>query len=89
MEDTIKLPHKLTLNERSQLTMTGVTEVLSFDEETVVLRTCMGILTVHGEGLQLKNLSLEGGQAAVHGTVVAMVYEQPRSERGWLGRLRR
>lgn len=89
MEDTIKLPHKLTLNERSQLTLTGVTEVLSFDEETVVLRTGMGILTVHGEGLQLKNLSLEGGQAAVYGTVAAMIYEQPRPERRWLGRLLR
>ncbi len=87
IDDTISLPHKLTLNERKQLTMTGVTEVVSFDEESVVLKTCMGLLTVHGQALQLKNLSLDGGQVAVEGTVAAMIYEEPRPERGRLGRL--
>lgn len=86
-EDSIALPHKLTLNQRKTLTMSGVTEVVSFDDETVVLKTCMGILTVHGQSLQLKNLTLEGGQVAVEGTIAAMIYEEPKAERGWLGRL--
>ncbi|MBR5529246.1 MAG: YabP/YqfC family sporulation protein, partial [Oscillospiraceae bacterium] len=34
-ETELQLPHKLTLNERKSLTMTGVTEVVSFDENTV------------------------------------------------------
>ena len=67
--------------------MTGVTEVVSFDEEAVVLKTCMGLLTVHGQALQLKNLSLDGGQVAVEGTVAAMIYEDSRPERGRLSRL--
>ena len=79
------LPHKLTLNERKQLTVTGVTEVVSFDENAVVLKTTLGLLTVHGQGLQLKNLSVEGGQVAVEGTVSAFVYEEPRG--GGLRRL--
>lgn len=87
IDDTISLPHKLTLNERKQLTMTGVTEVVSFDEEAVVLKTCMGLLTIHGQALQLKNLSLDGGQVAVEGTVAAMIYEEARPERGRLSRL--
>lgn len=82
-EDSIRLPHKLTLNERKGLTMTGVTEVVSFDDSAVVLRTGLGILTVHGQQLQLKNLSLDGGQVAVDGTVSALIYEEPRPERGW------
>lgn len=82
-EDNIRLPHKLTLNERKGLTMTGVTEVVSFDDSAVVLRTGLGILTVHGQQLQLKNLSLDGGQVAVDGTVSALIYEEPRPERGW------
>ena len=41
-----QLPHKLNLNERRQLTMTGVTEVHSFDENTVVLQTSLGLLIV-------------------------------------------
>lgn len=81
-EDSIRLPHKLTLNERKGLTMTGVTEVVSFDETAVVLKTGLGQLTIHGQQLQLKNLSLEGGQAAVDGTVCALIYEEPRKSGG-------
>lgn len=58
------LPHKLQLNERTSLTMTGVAEVVSFDENTVVLQTSLGLLVIQGQQLQLKNLTLEGGQVA-------------------------
>ena len=71
-------PHKLTLNERKMLTMTGVTEVISFDDTAVVLRTCLGILTIQGQQLQLKNLSQDGGQLAVDGRISALTYEEPR-----------
>ena len=85
MAESLGLPHKLTLTERKNMTMTGVTEVVSFDENMVVLKTSLGLLTIHGQGLQLKNLSLEGGQVAVDGTVSAFLYEEPRS--GGLRRL--
>ena len=77
-----QLPHKLSLNERKNLTMTGVTEVVSFEETAVVLRTSLGMLIVQGTGLQLKTLSLDGGQVAVDGTVSALIYEEPRLG-GW------
>lgn len=82
-EEQVRLPHKLTLNERKGLTMTGVTEVISFDEQSVVLQTGLGTLTVHGQDLQLKNLSLEGGQVSVDGAIAALIYEEPRQSRGW------
>ena len=78
-----RFPHKLTLNERKNLTMTGVTEVMSFDETAVVLKTSLGQLMVHGQGLKLKTLSLEGGQVAVDGEVSALVYEEPREGGLW------
>ena len=81
MEDT-RLPHKLQLNERKSLTMTGVTEVVSFDENTVVLQTSLGLLLVQGQQLSLQNLSLEGGQVAVEGDINALSYEEPR-QGGW------
>lgn len=82
-----RFPHKLTLNERQQLTMTGVTEVVSFEDTAVVLRTSLGTLMVQGKELQLKTLSLEGGQVEVNGTVSALVYEEPRQSGSWLSRL--
>lgn len=81
MEET-RLPHKLQPNERKNLTMTGVTEVVSFDENTVVLQTSLGLLIVQGQQLSLQNLSLEGGQVAVEGTIGALSYEEPR-QGGW------
>ena len=81
------MPHKLTLNERENLTMIGVTEVLRFDEESVVLRTSLGTLIVHGSGLQLKTLSLDGGQVAIDGTISALYYEEPKTGGGWVRKL--
>ena len=71
MDGQPQLPHKLTLNERRQLTMTGVTEVVSFDETAVVLHTSLGCLLIQGRDLKLKTLSLDGGQVAVDGVVTA------------------
>ena len=80
--DEAHLPHKLQLNERESLTMTGVAEVVSFDENTVVLQTSLGLLVIQGQQLQLKNLTLEGGQVAVEGSIRALSYEEPR-QTGW------
>lgn len=87
MSDPIQLPHKLTLNERKMLTMTGVTEVVSFDDTTVMLHTVLGTLMIHGQQLQLKSLSPEGGQIAVEGQISALVYEEERASGGFWRRL--
>ena len=86
-DQQLPLPHTLTLKERQALTMTGVTEVRSFDENTVALCTQLGMLVIHGKELQLKGLSLDGGQVSVTGTISALVYEDPRPTGSWLRRL--
>ena len=86
-ENQMQLPHRLTLNERRQLSMTGVTEVVSFDENTVVLHTDLGALVIQGQGLQLKTLSPDGGQVMVEGSVSSMNYQEPRLGGSWLRRL--
>ena len=82
-----QISHKVTMQERKALTMTGVTEVVSFDDRAVVLQTCMGNLVVHGQGLQLKQLSQEGGQMSVEGEISALVYESAGTGRSFWGRL--
>lgn len=86
-QEQLQLPHKLTLQQRNALTMDGVTEVVSFDDTTVILRTSLGTLIIQGRDLQLKTLSLDGGQVAVDGNVSALIYEDPRPQGGWLRRL--
>ena len=77
------LPHKLTLNERKSLTMSGVTEVVSFEETAVVLKTSLGLLTIQGQELKLKTLSPEGGQVVLDGQISALSYEEPREAGLW------
>ncbi len=81
-QKALELPHKLTLDGRNRLTLTGVTEVESFDEAMVVLHTTRGTLLIRGDGLHLQLLSLDGGQVHVDGTVQSMTYEDDRPTAG-------
>lgn len=83
----LQLPHKLTLQERNRLTVTGVTEVVSFDDTAVVLHTVLGLLEVQGKDLKLKALSTDGGQMAVEGQVSGLFYEELRTGGGFWRRL--
>lgn len=86
-EDRLPIPHKLTLNERKNFTLTGTAEVITFDESTVVLKTALGILNIQGQNLHLKNLSPENGQVVIEGQITALFYEEPRAAGGLLHKL--
>ena len=87
MTDGLNMPHGLSLTERKKLTMTGALEVVSFDENCVIVKTTLGTLAVQGQQLQLKQLTLEGGNVAVEGEIESLQYEQCRAEGGWMSRL--
>lgn len=74
--------HRLVLEERGSLTVSGVEEVESFDENTIVMGTAQGLLIVRGEELHIEKLSLDGGDLRVHGTVDSLTYEEDRRRRG-------
>ena len=74
--------HRLVLEGREQLTVTGVEEVESFDENSIVMGTSKGVLVVHGEQLHIEQLSLDGGALKVEGYVDSLAYEEERAPRG-------
>ena len=76
------LPHSLNLEERHRLAVTGVSEVLSFDDNQVVMDTALGLLTVEGEQLHVEKLSLDIGELAIGGTVSALYYTRQKQSRG-------
>lgn len=78
-----ELPHKLTLDERERLTVTGATEIVHFDGELARVSTSRGMVAVHGQDLKLKTLSLEGGVVSVTGKVNAIVYEESGGRKRW------
>lgn len=73
-----QLPHALTLKSRKNLSVSGVSEVVRVEEETVVVKTGLGTMMVHGRGLKIRTLCPEGGRIEVDGTVTAIIYEEPR-----------
>ena len=81
-------PHELRLENRARLSVNGVREVESFDEESVVLHTTKGVLVIRGQQLHLQTLSI-CGQVAVDGTVDAMSYEEAQRKGGLFSRLLR
>ena len=86
-EERMLQPHKLTLNDRKSLLLSGTAEVVSFDENAVILKTGLGVLTVQGQQLHLKTLSPENGQVAIDGHISALIYEEPKSPVGLFQKL--
>lgn len=79
--------HLLTLDNRRRAALTGVSEVLGFDENQVSLMTESGEVTLTGEGLHVTKLMLEEGQLAVEGKIDGVIYSAQRSRRrGLFGR---
>ena len=76
--------HHIILEEREQLSVSGVEEVESFDENTIVMLTNRGTLVVRGEELHIEKLSLDGGDLKVEGSIDSLTYEDGGREGGGL-----
>ena len=82
------LEHRLELLGREHLSVSGVEDVERFDENCIVMATCVGTLVVSGEELHIGKLSLEGGELHVDGHIDAVHYEDHAVQRGgFLSRL--
>ena len=71
---TFSVPHNCVLEDRRTLSVSGVSDVDSFDEQTVTVFTELGELTVKGQGLHITKLSLDTGELVVEGKVSALSY---------------
>lgn len=81
-QKSVKMPHSLILENRRSLTATGVSNVDSFDEETIVATTDMGDLTVRGSKLHIDKLNIETGELTLDGEITSMTYTENRSSGG-------
>ena len=61
--------HRVLLEDRNRLTVSGVEEVERFDETAIFLVTAQGSLEIQGEGLHIEKLSLDGGDLKVEGMI--------------------
>lgn len=75
-----KINSSAVLTGRSFLALTGINEVIGFDEGLVTLNSQGAVLAVSGEDLSMVKLSLESGEVSISGRIDAIVYtdEQPK-----------
>lgn len=69
-----KKPHSITLDERKRLALTGIEDVLSFDENGMLLATADGTLTVDGSEIRIVTLCVETGDLLVEGRFCGLYY---------------
>lgn len=87
-EKRVKMPHNLVMEDRRSLSITGVCDVDSFDESTIIVFTDLGELTVRGEDLHIKSLNIEAGEVSLEGKISSLAYaENVAKQTGFFGRV--
>ncbi len=69
-----KMPHNIIMEDRKKLTVSGVSDVDSFDEHLITVFTDMGDLIIKGDGLHINKLSVEIGELSVEGKIASLSY---------------
>ena len=78
MTTEFSLPHQLVLDDRRRLSVSGVSDVDSFDDTTVVAHTAQGDLTVKGQNLHISRLNTETGDLTMEGQIDLLEYTDPK-----------
>lgn len=87
-KNTVSIPHCVSMESRSKLLLTGISDVDSFDEQTVTVITNEGELAVKGNGLHIGKLSTDTGEMTVEGRIDALVYsDEAPKQAGFFGRV--
>lgn len=75
MQDkTIKKDHNIILENRGSMSISGITDVDSFDEKAICLYTQLGELTIQGRELHIDSMSVETGDMTITGDIWSIVY---------------
>lgn len=69
----------LILENREKLSISGVLDVMSFDDQVVILETELGLLTVKGENLRINKLSIDTSEVIIEGKIAYMAYSEEKS----------
>ena len=70
----------LVLENRKKLSISGVNDVLSFDDQVVIVGTELGLLTIKGENLKINKLSIDTSEVIVEGDIHYLAYSENEKE---------
>lgn len=79
----------IILENRNKLTISGVLDVLSFDDQIVILETELGLLTTKGEDIRINKLSIDTSEVVIEGQINSFVYSESQGEQksSFLGKI--
>jgi len=86
-DDKNNRSHNVIMENRKNLSVSGVSDVGSFDEQTIVINTAMGELTVKGSELHIERLNTDVGEVAVTGNIYGFMYTDEREKSGFFAKL--
>ncbi|MFR3783084.1 MAG: sporulation protein YabP [Clostridia bacterium] len=69
----------LILENREKLSISGVLDVLSFDDQVVIVETELGLLTVKGDNLRINKLSIDTSEVIVEGDISSLTYSDSKT----------
>ncbi len=78
--------HRLTLSNREDMEVTGVTNVETFDEEEIIMETEQGLLAIRGTELNVKHLNLDQGEVKITGYFIELIYSEQKEPGGARGK---
>ena len=85
---TLITPHNVVMNDRKNLSLTGVEEVIGCDEEVLSVKTSMGELTVTGTRLHIGSFNRSTGELKIDGSIREMIYaDSAPDQKGFFKRL--
>ena len=76
MTNSMNVIQNLVLENREKLSISGVLDVLSFDDQVVIVETELGLLTVKGENLRINKLSIDTSEVIVEGEIYNLAYSE-------------
>lgn len=79
--NTTGVIQNLILENRGKLSISGVLDVLSFDDQVVIVETELGLLTVKGENIRINKLSIDTSEVIVEGDIASLAYTDKSSEK--------
>lgn len=74
-------PHAVTVTAREKASLSGVTQVISFDDSHMTLLSHLGEITLTGQDLHVTRLMLEEGEMTVEGRLDGLFYTDVKERR--------
>lgn len=78
-QNNIAKTHKLALDNRKQMSLTGIKDVVAFDLNQVLLESTLGMIHIKGSDLKVTKLSIEKGEVNVGGNIDSIVYSDVKA----------